>query len=245
MAEKAWRRIEYKAIPIFINARDLLTPLRRLVHWLFDAGYEQVYVLDNDSSYPPLLDFYESMRKELRVLRLGANVGHTAFWDAKILERLSITGPFVLTDPDIVPIEECPRNVLEFFWDALQAYPNKSKAGFGLKIDDLPKHYKLRGDVIAWESQFWKKKITPKLFDADLDTTFALYRPNASYDLSAMRSGFPYLACHWPWHQNSAQPSDDQLYYLQHAKPGVSNWSGTELPEWIGGLLANLKERDG
>ena len=152
-----------------------------------------VYILDNDSSYPPLLEYYQRMRKDIQVIPLGANIGHTALWSMKLPQRLKVNGPFVYTDPDIVPIAECPPHVLDFFLEVLRAFPTKTKVGFGLRIDDLPEHYKFKRKVIAWESQFWGKKITPKLYDAAIDTTFALYRPNSGYDLSGIRSGFPYL----------------------------------------------------
>ena len=231
-----------KAIPIFINARDLLTPLQRLVNWLLQAGYSRIFVLDNASSYPPLLRFYANMRSRVQVVPLSANIGPTALWDLNILDRLNITGPFVCTDPDIVPVEECPADVLAFFWRVLQDYPERTKVGFGLRIDDLPDHYRWRTNVIAWESQFWERKIAPNLYDAPIDTTFALYRARARHDVSGMRTGFPYLARHWPWYADSNSPSDDHLYYLRHAKPGLSHWGGAGVPDL---LEAAIRARNG
>jgi hypothetical protein len=228
-------KLDYKAIPIFINARDLFLPLRQLVMWLLEAGYTCIYVLDNDSSYPALLEFYNTMRKDIRVIRLGMNVGHTAIWDTKILDELGINGPYVWTDPDIVPIKECPTNVLEFFWAALQAYPHKTKVGFGLRIDDLPDHYRFKREVIVWEGQYWDKKVSPKLYDAPIDTTFALYRAGSGYKPinAALRTGFPYLARHAPWYENLDRASDDHVYYLKNAKPGINSWSGDALPSYL------------
>jgi hypothetical protein len=226
-------KLDYKSIPIFINARDLFAPLRRLVFWLLTAGYTSITILDNDSSYPPLLEFYHTMRTHLRVIRLGINVGHTAIWDMKILQQLDIVSAFVLTDADVVPVEECPSNVLEFFWAVLQAYPLKTKVGFGLRIDDLPDHFQLKPKVIAWESQFWEKKIGRKLYDAPIDTTFALYRPGSGYDDDAIRTGFPYLARHVPWYENSDRPSEDYAYYLKNARSGINTWGNEKLPQWL------------
>jgi hypothetical protein len=228
---------DYKSVPIFINARDLVTPLQRLVNWLLEANYRTIYILDNDSSYPPLLDFYSRMRKELTVIQLGANIGHTAFWDLQLAKRLQLSTPYVYTDPDIVPIDECPSRFLEFFLEVLQTFPHKTKVGFGLVISDLPDHYRWKQKVITWESQFWEKRLTPTLYDAPIDTTFALYRPGSPYDLSGIRSGFPYLARHYPWYENTDAPSTEQLYYTNHAKPGTNNWSGAQLPAWLDNLI--------
>ncbi len=232
-AAKARSKPDYKSIPIFINARDLFVSLRQLVIWLLEAGYSSISVIDNNSSYPALLEFYKTMRRDIRVIRLGINVGHTAIWDLKLLDRLGITGPYVWTDPDIVPIEECPKNVLEFFWTVLQAYPHTTKVGFGLRIDDLPDHYRFKQRVIAWETQFWERKIAPKLYDATIDTTFALYRPGSGYDLVGIRTGFPYLASHAPWYENSSHPSEDHAYYIKNARSGINSWGGENLPTWL------------
>ena len=226
---------DFRSIPILINARDLLTPLERLVTWLLEFDYHKIYILDNDSSYPPLLEYYDAIRDDVTMLPLGANVGHTSLWELKILERLDITTPFVLTDPDIVPIDECPKDVLAFFLDILRAYPHKNKVGFGLMISDIPDHYRWKEQVIAWESQFWEedRRIIPTLYDSPIDTTFALYRPGSAYDVSGMRTGFPYLARHYPWYEDSECPSAEQSYYVQHARPGINNWSGSQLAGWL------------
>src|SRR4051794_26909674 len=80
----------YRALPILINARDLLTPLKRLIDWLVEGGYPSMYVLDSDASSPPLLEYYERIRNVVTVVPLGCKVGHTSLWDMKVLERLKI-----------------------------------------------------------------------------------------------------------------------------------------------------------
>ncbi len=226
-------KMKYQEIPIFINSRDLVTPLRRLVTWLLEAGYARIFILDNASTYPPLLEYYAAVDKDVTVLPLGANVGHKAIWDLDIVAGLGISTPYVYTDPDIVPLQECPSHVLEYFLEILRAFPKKTKVGFGLMISDLPDHYRWKQRVIVWESQFWEKRITPTLYDAAIDTTFALYRSGSGYDLSGIRTGFPYMARHTPWYTDTGQPSAEQLFYQQRAKPGTNHWSGADLPDWL------------
>ena len=226
-------KLNCKSLPIFINARDLYKPLHRLIRWLLEAGYTNINVLDNDSTYPELLEFYDAIRRDVRIIRLGFNAGQKAIWTTNVLEQLGIGGPYVWTDPDVVPSEECPSNVLEYFYAVLRAYPQKTKVGFGLRIDDLPTHYQFKQRVITWESQFWAKRIAPNLYDAAIDTTFALYRPGSSYDLRAIRTGFPYVARHLPWYENSQRVSKDQAYYVQHARAGINSWNDEKLPDWL------------
>ena len=60
-------------VPVFINCRDRLTPLAQLVDWLERAGQEEIYLIDNDSAYEPLLAWYE--RTPHAVIRLDERVG--------------------------------------------------------------------------------------------------------------------------------------------------------------------------
>ena len=104
-----------KNTPIFINCRDKVTPLTQLVNWLLAAGYSNIVLLDNDSTYPPLLNYYNELSASpcIRIVMLNKNLGHTALWDSNILRSLHIETSFVYTDSDIIPIKECPVNVLE------------------------------------------------------------------------------------------------------------------------------------
>ena len=63
---------EVGSLPIFINCRDRVTPLRDLVAWLERAGHQRIILVDNDSTYEPLLEFYEQSPHE--VVRLGQNL---------------------------------------------------------------------------------------------------------------------------------------------------------------------------
>ena len=43
--------INFKNIPIFINSRDRVEVLKKIVSWLLEKKYNNIYILDNDSSY--------------------------------------------------------------------------------------------------------------------------------------------------------------------------------------------------
>ena len=86
-----------------------------------------------------------------------------------------------------------------------------------LRINDLPDTYKHKTAVLNWEKQFWTREIEPGVYDAPLDTTFALYRPSASFTLRALRTGPPYVASHLPWYQDLDALPEDEQYYMEHA----------------------------
>ena len=125
-------------IPIIINNRNRLTYLKEQVDWLTRAGYTNIYILDNDSNYQPLLDFYKTT--SCKIIYLKENLGHLAFWKSDVYKQFQ-NDYYVYTDPDVVPIEQCPNDFMNHFFNKLQQYPNIEKIGFALKIDDLPDYY--------------------------------------------------------------------------------------------------------
>jgi hypothetical protein len=104
-----------------------------------------------------------------------------------------------------------------------------SKAGLGIKIDDLPDTYEHKNDVLAWESQFRGRHLRDGCYLAPVDTTFALYRPGSLYHVRALRTDFPYLIRHLPWYQDSSHPTFEDSYYARNADPKSTSWSGLRI----------------
>ena len=197
--------------------------------WLENVGQDEVILIDHASSYEPLLDFYATTPH--RVVRLKDNLGPQSLWTTGALDEWVGEGPYVFTDPDIVPAEECPDDALDHFADILARYPKIETVGFGLKIDDLPDRYRFKRQVQIWESQFWRHEVEPGVFDAPIDTTFALYRPGAAHQLGrSLRTGAPYLARHTAWYVDSERPTREDSYYSAHARADITHWDQEKLP---------------
>lgn len=211
-------------IPIFINSRDRLGTLQKLVDWLCTAGYRFVYILDNDSTYPPLLGYYRELETHIpnvRVVRLGKNIGHTALWDSRILEKLQIDIPYVYTDSDVVPTEDCPQDILKDMIRILQKYPFLKKVGLGLKIDDITYFDKKTTEQI--ESGQYRYNLEKELYFSGVDTTFALYRNYHHYNLYvAARTTGRRMARHLPWYYDYENLPEDEKYYMEHANKSAS-----------------------
>lgn len=209
--------------PIIIINFNRLECLKKQIQWLKNAGYEDIYILDNASTYPPLIDFYKHTR--LIVFRLNKNIGHTAYWRTHI-PLLFKNRRYVITDPDVIGTEDCPKGFIEYFNSLLDKYTQIDKVGFGLKIDDLPEHYPFKEKVINWESRFWADEIELDVYKAPIDTTFALYRANTKGDpamMEALRTGGKYLCRHLPWYDNPVNSTDEDQYYLTQANSS-SSW---------------------
>ena len=216
-----------RRVPIVINNRNRLTTLRHLVARLEAAGAQRIIVLDNGSTYPPLLEYYRGLPHAVHLL--GANLRYVALWETRLFDTVGRSF-FVYTDPDVVPTEECPDDFLAVFHEALCRHPDLDKVGFALRVDDLPAHSSARERVRAYEARFWRDRIDARLFRAPIDTTFALYRPGrrGGWWLRAARTAPPYVARHLPWYVDPAVETEEERYYRAHAEQST---------HWTEGLL--------
>jgi len=143
-------------IPVFVIVYNLFSTTRRLTEDLLRMG-GRVFLVDNSSSYPPLLDWYETIHKnpDVHIVKLGENLGphviynRLSFFKEKYHE---ITGhqlpdEFIITDCDL-DISAVPDDGLKILYQ-LREEDRKSerphlKIGFGLRLDDLPNDPLLR-----------------------------------------------------------------------------------------------------
>jgi hypothetical protein len=218
--------------PVFIAVRDRVESLSALIQWLESVGQNEIWLIDNASTFPPLLEYLE--KTPHHVVRTWRNLGHRSPWLSGMVQRHARGRHFIVSDPDVVPDETCPSDAIDHFRSLLDKYPDIDKVGFGLRIDDLPAHYPLREDVIDWELPFWQTQREPGVFQAGIDTTFALYRPldRRHNMMQSLRTGPPYLARHIPWYVNAANLSAEDHHYREHADRTLSNWDRDVLPWW-------------
>jgi hypothetical protein len=198
--------------------------LKILIESLEKRGYNNIIILDNQSTYPPLLEYYKNIKH--KVILLDKNYGYLALEKIPLYKKIR-KNYFVYTDPDVLPIEDCPNDFLNHFLNILKENINVQKVGFSLKIDDIPPHYKDRDKVIEWESNFYSKK-QGNCYVAPIDTTFALHRPYALISTQGgfkmLRTSYPYVAYHMPWYNDSKNLSEEEIYYTQHVEIGTQ-WS--------------------
>lgn len=218
---------EAAEIPIIINNFNRLTTLKQLIASLEKRGYTNIHILDNNSSYPPLLEYYRSCRYE--VIYLHQNIGFKALWKNRKTKKRFCSDYYIYTDSDVMLDENCPEDVINHLYQFLKGnYKYAAKIGLSLRIDDLPDYYNQKQKVIQWESRYYKKLNSDGLYPAPVDTTFALYRPRVGLSRSraveAYRTSIPYQLKHLPWYMDSANLSEEEKYYIQHCKRATS-WS--------------------
>ena len=221
----------FKKFPIYIISYNRLDYLSQTIEWLEKNGYTNIVIIDNKSTYKPLLDYYKTCKFKIAFMK--KNWGHNVFYKAP---RFFIKSRFtfhILTDPDLLPVDECPSDFVEVFTRVMMTYPDVSKVGFSLKINDLPDEYYLKDEVLRWESKFYSCPIdnelfSCKLYNANIDTTFAVNSPlflrPFRNKYKGIRTGFPYQARHLPWYNISL--SDEERNYIKTIRKDVSNWNG-------------------
>lgn len=205
-------------ISIFIINRNRLTSTRKLVDWLLDACDSKITIIDNDSTYPPLLEYYQNLSVGIELFRNDKNGGPYVFWDEKQFH--SVKPPYIITDSDLVPADCCPKDLVQHLVWELAQHPTYFKIGCALRIDNLPESPWQAGEI-ASQSRYWKERLGD-CYIANVDTTFAIYRDcfvNSS--APALRTGPPYLMEHTPWY---IWPfTEEELYFREH----TTGWSGT------------------
>lgn len=210
------------SIPIFIISYNRKNDLSFIVKRLLKDGYTNLIILDNASTESGLIEYLRHIKDErINVVFLEKNYGHGVLWECHQFDDIIESQYYVLTDPDVFPINDCPNNYVEVFYDILQKYPDKTKVGFSLKIDDLPNSYPFKYDIIRFESFYWEKKLPYffDIYDAPIDTTFALYKPgiiDKRKFCDAIRTGGEYVARHNGWYvteqnQNSEYFKDGNI----------------------------------
>ena len=218
-----------RGLPIYINNRNRLTSLQALISWLDKAGHDNITIIDNASTYEPLLEFYEI--SGIRVKRLANNLGPYALWCPECSNLLRID-PFIYTDSDIVPHEECPKDAVEVMLGQVAQLQGRFKVGFGLKIDDIPDSYAQADRVRWWESRFWDKpagrQCKAPLYLAKIDTTFAVYPARSGFFTNALRTGGRYIARHMPWYVDSANPGEEETFIERHSQKSFVSWGVSE-----------------
>jgi hypothetical protein len=222
-------------VKAFIIMRDRASYAQLCLTALARAGLEPV-VVDQGSTWPGALEWLDVIEQGGDALVLRKGNGHPRdLWGYEPFRELCGDDYYMVTDPDVVPSDDCPLDWPARLRDLLDRYPGYRKAGLGLRIDLIPETYQWRDKVISWEQQFWQCPIEPGVFARGIDTTLALYRPLAEGGFvidGALRTGYPYVADHLSWYEDLDHLTPEIDWYATHAEPGISHWTRKDRSNW-------------
>ena len=211
-------------VPVFVINRNRLASTKQLIDWLLKSATEKITILDNESTYPPLLAYYKALPQGVSVRDIGGNLGPGDFWAKQWHLRQDM--PYVISDADCVPSIDCPQDLIPMLLRLLERFPHAGKVGAGLRIDNLPDCYGKKAAVLSWEARFWQRRACLKAFYAAVDTTFALYPARGvfcNHD-GNLRTDAPYLVEHVPWYADSRHLTEEEQYYKEHTSASWSSW---------------------
>lgn len=216
-------------IPVFIISFNNLTYLKQIIESLEEYNLTNIHIIDNASDYKPLLDYLKHSKHKVHFM--SKNWGHKVLWDSHKFDEIVNNYSYVVTDPDIELPKDLPMNFLEVLYNILNQFNFITKIGLALRIDDIDNPV-ISKNVTGWENQFWRYKIKDnkyELYKADIDTTFALYRPGAITKhnfYNGIRVGGKFSARHLPWYHKCAEHD----YYEKKSNKNIthiSNWNNT------------------
>ncbi len=210
--------------PVFVNVFNRLTTTRTLCEQIAKLDGAEVVIIDNDSTWEPLLEWYEDCPFE--VVRLRENLGHHAPWNCGAVNQ--DPAPFYcVTDCDL-DIAGVPADALEVLQRPF-SMPGMDvvKCGLSLRIDDLPAWQQ---SVKTWEQRWWRRPVAGgAYYAAAVDTTFAMYQRGTDQDIAtsvagvtALRAAMPYTARHVPWYLDGENLDAENANYFATANASNS-----------------------
>lgn len=223
-------------IPLIIpNFNQLHYTVNLINWWNYYTANAPVFIIDNASTYKPLLEFYRKNHfKNLKVVRCkenncGNNLRQFLAWS-------SVDYPYYcISNPDIMPHPATPENFLELFKHCIDA-GKYHHVGFQLKIDDLPEYIDNIEVIREKEAPFRKnarniifKGKVYKAFKAPIDLTFSMYYAGNGgwkwpHTPDWWNNSLRILeAYHFGWYIDPDTRIDDHIYYFSHCKSKKEN----------------------
>jgi hypothetical protein len=87
-------------IPVIVNVFNRLTTTKKLCSQLSEMPDVKITIIDNNSDWAPLLEWYET-ECEHDVVRLAENMGHHAPWKSGVVASFSNEEYYCVTDCDL------------------------------------------------------------------------------------------------------------------------------------------------
>lgn len=187
-------------IPFFIIAYNQYTYVRDMVNQIVRLGGRNINVIDNASTFVPLLDYYDNEYK-YNLIRMEKNYGHLVFEEKEVEAQMGSV--YFITDPDLLFNRNLPYNYTQVLYD-ISVEKEARKVGFAINIQGEQMRDEFKGGT-EWERQFWnnpeKSDLYPALemYNAPIDTTFTLVNRNFDGRWRWIRVAGDFTCEHRPW----------------------------------------------
>jgi len=173
-------------------------------------GYVNLHIIDNNSSYTPLREWYKECGCE--VVCLDSNLGQLAVYNSDYINNFEQGSWIAYTDSDIELNPNTPEAFIEKMIQLAEKY-KYDKAGLALRIDDLPDS-EYANYARHWEKRYWEKSLETDVYIAGVDTTFSVIKVGLPFQYESIRIAGNMTAKHIPWYLDYNALSDEEEYVL-------------------------------
>lgn len=212
-----------KDIPFIILNRDRLETTERLVGQLKVLGYDNIFILDAESTYPPLLQYYDTC-KDFTLIHHHNRSGHKALWTDGILKDLFRQCSWVaVSDSDIELGQDTPKDFIQELILLAKDF-RVYKVGLAIEYRDIENEY-LKKIIQPIESRYWYNRLphhTWPVYNAPVDTTMCIVRPDQPFIYDGIRVGGKMTCKHTDWYQDWSNLTEEQQYYMTHADERIA-----------------------
>jgi hypothetical protein len=207
-------------IPVIINNRNLLTWPKAMVDKIKTyKGVGEIIIVDNNSDYPPLLEWYKT---NPCTISKHDNLGFGGAWVSGNVGNLN-SPYYVVTDSDM-GLEDTPDDTLLYLKDKIEQL-NLEKVGLGLNWRIVSPESPYYNHMQGYEKNRWDNStiLNGVAVGVPIDTTFALYK-RQEYFIGGGSTTAPYIARHYPWELTKEQyeANEEFKYYIRSASHACS-----------------------
>jgi glycosyltransferase involved in cell wall biosynthesis len=180
-----------------------------MVEDLKKLGYGNLHIIDNNSTYTPLREWYDTCGCE--VVRLDKNLGQLAVYNSGYINNFK--GWIAYTDSDIELNKDTPSGFVERLIRLAEKY-NYNKAGLALRLDDLP-DTEYGNYARHWEKRYWEKELEKDVYIAGVDTTFSVIKVGLPFQYESIRVAGNMTARHMPWYLDYNNLSEEETFVIK------------------------------
>jgi len=179
-----------------------------------------ISIIDNNSTYPPLLEWYSLIKNDVKIIRNGANLGPWTFFYSGHFSQVD-SEVYVYSDADLELNPKMPYNWQEILLDNLNRY--ERKASLALRLDDVPDSYEFKEQIKDHQSICWYPTDEANVFRAITDMTFSMDKKSNGYRYESVRLSGDLACRHIPWYIDLSNMDEEEIFYLTHIDPKYSD----------------------
>lgn len=189
-----------------------------------------VIIIDNNSTYPPLLEWYEKSCP-YKVIRMKENNSAWAFFTTSLYQEYR-DRYFMISDSD-QDISQVPSDWVNVLMKGLdEKDDNVWKSGLSQKIDDIQTNNPYAKEIYDYEKAFYSNINKFGYYKVWMDLGIAIYDRERRGEnpikegnwYCAVRSPIPYQSRHLDWYVTPETLREEDIYYLTASGRRHQGW---------------------